>query len=112
MLKSRTFAVASLFIFITGFGLFGGVYVLPLFLARVAGYDARQIGEAVFVAGLSQVLIAPLIARLSQKIDPREHARRRLHSLRAGPLGEHLGHVAMAGRRVLLAADRCVDSRC
>ena len=71
-LKSRTFAVASLFIFITGFGLFGGVYVLPLFLARVAGYDARQIGEAVFVAGLSQVLIAPLIAKLSQVVDPRK----------------------------------------
>ncbi len=71
VLKSRTFAVASLFIFITGFGLFGGVYVLPLFLARVAGYDARQIGEAVFVAGLSQVLIAPLVARLSQRVDPR-----------------------------------------
>jgi MFS transporter, DHA2 family, multidrug resistance protein len=71
VLKSRTFAVASLFIFITGFGLFGGVFVLPLFLARVAGYDARQIGEAVFVAGLSQILIAPVVARLSQKIDPR-----------------------------------------
>jgi len=37
----------------------------------VAGYDARQIGEAVFVAGLSQVLIAPLVAKFSQKIDPR-----------------------------------------
>ena len=72
ILKSRTFAVACLFIFITGFGLFGGVYVLPLFLARVAGYDARQIGEAVFVAGLSQVLIAPLVARLSQVVDLRK----------------------------------------
>ncbi|WP_197672922.1 DHA2 family efflux MFS transporter permease subunit [Verrucomicrobium sp. GAS474] len=70
-LKSRTFAVASLFIFVTGFGLFGGIYVLPLFLARVAGFDARQIGEAVFVAGLSQILIAPLVARLSQRADPR-----------------------------------------
>ena len=70
-LTSRTFAVACLFIFITGFGLFGGVYILPLFLARVAGYDARQIGEAVFVAGLSQVLVAPLVAKLSQKMDPR-----------------------------------------
>jgi len=71
-LKSRTFAVACLFIFITGFGLFGGVYVLPLFLARVAGYDARQIGEAVFVAGLSQVLIAPIVAKISQVADLRK----------------------------------------
>lgn len=71
ILKNRTFATASLFIFITGFGLFGGIYVLPLFLARVAGFDARKIGEAVFVAGLSQVAVAPLVARLSQKLDPR-----------------------------------------
>jgi DHA2 family multidrug resistance protein len=71
VLKSRTFAVASLLIFVTGFGLFGGVYVLPLFLARVAGYDARQIGEAVFVAGLSQILVAPIVAKLSQKMDMR-----------------------------------------
>jgi DHA2 family multidrug resistance protein len=71
LLTNRTFAVASLFIFITGFGLFGGIYVLPLFLARVAGFEARQIGDAVFVAGLSQVAIAPLIARLSQRMDLR-----------------------------------------
>ncbi len=71
VLKNRTFAVACLFIFITGFGLFGAVFVLPLFLARVTGYDARQIGEAVFVAGLSQIMIAPLVAKLSQKADPR-----------------------------------------
>ncbi len=71
ILKNGTFAVASLFIFITGFGLFGGIFVVPLFLARVAEYDARQIGEAVFVAGLSQILIAPLVARLSQTVDLR-----------------------------------------
>ncbi|HEY8965444.1 MAG TPA: DHA2 family efflux MFS transporter permease subunit [Candidatus Methylacidiphilales bacterium] len=71
LLANRTFGVSSMFIFITGFGLFGGIYVLPLFLARVAAFDARQIGNAVFVAGLSQVLIAPLVARLSQRMDLR-----------------------------------------
>ena len=70
-LQSRTFTVASLLIFVTGFGLFGGIYVLPLFLSRIAGFDAPQIGEAVFVAGLSQVLVAPMIARFSQRIEPR-----------------------------------------
>jgi DHA2 family multidrug resistance protein len=70
-LKNRTFAIATLFIFVTGFGLFGAVYVLPLFLARIAGFNALQIGQAVFSAGLAMVLSAPLIARLSRKIDPR-----------------------------------------
>jgi MFS transporter, DHA2 family, multidrug resistance protein len=70
-LKNRTFAIATLFIFVTGFGLFGAVYVLPLFLARIAGFNALQIGEAVFSAGLAMVLSAPLIAGLSRKVDPR-----------------------------------------
>jgi len=71
VLKNRTFAIATLFIFVTGFGLFGAVYVLPLFLARIAGFNALQIGEAVFSAGLAMVLSAPLVAKLSRKADPR-----------------------------------------
>jgi MFS transporter, DHA2 family, multidrug resistance protein len=70
-LKNKTFALASLFNFITGFGMFSSIYVLPLFLDRVAGFDARQIGEAVFVAGLSQILGAPLVATLSRLLDLR-----------------------------------------
>lgn len=71
VLKNRTFAVSTLFIFVTGFGLFGAVYILPLFLARIAGFNALQIGEAVVAAGLAMVLSAPLVAKLSRKVDPR-----------------------------------------
>jgi MFS transporter, DHA2 family, multidrug resistance protein len=71
VLQNRTFAIATLFIFVTGFGLFGAVYVLPLFLARIAGFNALQIGQAVFSTGLAMVVSAPLIAKLSRKIDPR-----------------------------------------
>jgi len=71
VLQNRTFAIATLFIFVTGFGLFGAVYVLPLFLARIAGFNALQIGQAVFSTGLAMVLSAPLIAKLSRKIDSR-----------------------------------------
>ncbi|EIP99606.1 drug resistance transporter, EmrB/QacA subfamily [Opitutaceae bacterium TAV1] len=70
-LRDRTFAIATLFIFITGFGLFGAVYVLPLFLARIAGFNALQIGQAVFSAGLAMVLAAPFVSRLSRRADPR-----------------------------------------
>jgi DHA2 family multidrug resistance protein len=52
-LRDRTFAVACLFNFVTGFGIFGAVYVLPLFLGRIRGFNALQIGEAVFISGLS-----------------------------------------------------------
>jgi DHA2 family multidrug resistance protein len=71
ILKNRTFAVACLFNFITGFGLFGAVYVLPLYLARIRGFDAQQIGDAVFVAGFAMVFGAPITAKLLDKIDLR-----------------------------------------
>jgi DHA2 family multidrug resistance protein len=71
ILKNRTFAIACLFNFITGFGMFASVYVLPLFLARVRGFDAQQIGDAVFVAGFSMIFGAPITASLLNKIDLR-----------------------------------------
>lgn len=70
-LQYRTFAVASLFRCLTGFGMFASIYALPLYLARVQGLDALQIGAAVFVAGLSQIAGAPLAALLSSRIDMR-----------------------------------------
>jgi MFS transporter, DHA2 family, multidrug resistance protein len=71
VLKKRTFAISTFFIFITGLGLFGAIYVLPLFLARIAGFNSEQIGQGVFSAGLGMVLFAPLVARVSRKIDSR-----------------------------------------
>jgi DHA2 family multidrug resistance protein len=70
-LGNRTFALASIFIFITGFGMFASIYALPLFLGRIAGFDARQIGEAVLIAGVVQVATVPVVALLSRRVDLR-----------------------------------------
>jgi DHA2 family multidrug resistance protein len=71
VLRNRSFAVASLFNFITGFGMFASVYILPLYLARIQGFDARQIGDAVFIAGFAMVFGAPITARLLGRMDLR-----------------------------------------
>ncbi len=71
ILRSRVFGISTLFIFVTGFGLFGAIYVLPLFLARIAGFNSEQIGQAVFSAGIGMLMGAPIIAILSKKVDPR-----------------------------------------
>jgi DHA2 family multidrug resistance protein len=70
-LGNRTFAVACFFNFVIGFGMFGTVYILPLFLSRIRGFNALQIGDAVFAAGLSMVVSAPITALLSRRIDLR-----------------------------------------
>ncbi len=67
----RNFAVGSLFSFILGIGLYGSVYVIPLYLAEVRGFNSLQIGEVMFVTGFFQMLSAPLAGALSRKLDLR-----------------------------------------
>ena len=67
----RNFALGSLFSFTLGIGLYGLTYLYPLYLAEIRGYDARMIGETVFVSGLAMFLTAPFAGRLVTKVDPR-----------------------------------------
>jgi MFS transporter, DHA2 family, multidrug resistance protein len=67
----RNFATGSLFIFVLGIGLYGLVYLYPVYLARVRGYDSLQIGETMFVTGLFMMITAPISGRIAQKADPR-----------------------------------------
>jgi DHA2 family multidrug resistance protein len=70
-LHDRNFALGCFFSFITGIGLFATIYLTPLFLGRVRGYSALQIGEAVFSTGVFQILTIPLYAFLANRVDLR-----------------------------------------
>ena len=59
-LKSRNFALGCFFSFVTGIGIFATIYLTPLFLGRVRGFSALQIGEAVFSTGVFQILAIPV----------------------------------------------------
>jgi DHA2 family multidrug resistance protein len=67
----RNFALGCLYSFIIGVGLYGIVYIMPLFLANIRGYNALQIGEVMFVTGVFQFLSAPIAGRLAKVLDPR-----------------------------------------
>jgi DHA2 family multidrug resistance protein len=68
---NRNFALGSLFSFIVGIGLYGLTYLYPLYLAEIRGYDARMIGETVFVSGIAMFVAAPIAGRLMNVVDPR-----------------------------------------
>jgi DHA2 family multidrug resistance protein len=70
-LRERNFALGCFFSFVTGIGLFATIYLTPLFLGRVRGYSALQIGEAVFSTGIFQILTIPLYAFLANRVDLR-----------------------------------------
>ena len=69
--RDLNFAFGSLFSFVLGLGLYGSVYLVPLFLARVRGYDSLQIGETMFVTGAAMFLSAPIAGLLAQRMDLR-----------------------------------------
>ncbi|MCW6509213.1 DHA2 family efflux MFS transporter permease subunit [Lichenifustis flavocetrariae] len=70
-LKSRNFALGCFFSFVTGIGIFATIYLTPLFLGRVRGFSALQIGEAVFSTGVFQVMAIPVYTFASRRFDLR-----------------------------------------
>src|SRR5690606_13479648 len=54
-----------------GIGLYGMIYIFPVYLSGVRGHNSLQIGEAMMVTGVAMFLTAPIAGRLSQSIDLR-----------------------------------------
>jgi DHA2 family multidrug resistance protein len=69
--RDRNFLIGSILSFVLGIGLFGSVYLMPVFLAFVRGHDALDIGMTMLVTGVAQLLTAPIAVALEKKIDPR-----------------------------------------
>ncbi|PPQ37252.1 MFS transporter, DHA2 family, multidrug resistance protein [Rhodoblastus acidophilus] len=69
--RDRNFWTGSLASFVMGIGLYGLTYLYPVYLARVRGDSALQIGATMFVTGLCQFIAAPIVGRLMTRFDPR-----------------------------------------
>jgi DHA2 family multidrug resistance protein len=57
--------------FCLGVGLYGSVYLIPVFLAYVRGQDSLQIGGTLLVTGAAQLATAPIAVALERRFDPR-----------------------------------------
>jgi DHA2 family multidrug resistance protein len=57
--------------FCLGVGLFGSVYLMPVFLAYVRHHDAFEIGAIMLVTGVAQLVTAPIAGTLESRFDPR-----------------------------------------
>jgi MFS transporter, DHA2 family, multidrug resistance protein len=69
--RNGNFSIGCLFSFVLGTGMYGTVYMIPLFLGRVRGYDSLQIGETMFVTGFGMFAAAPMVGFLIKKVDVR-----------------------------------------
>jgi DHA2 family multidrug resistance protein len=71
LLFRRNFGFGILANFLLGVALYGSVFILPVYLSRIQGYNAEQIGMVLAWTGLPQLLLIPLVPRLMKRFDPR-----------------------------------------
>ncbi|WP_223280075.1 MDR family MFS transporter [Nostoc sp. PA-18-2419] len=71
LLVRRNFGIGSIAGLALGLGLYGSVYILPLYLAQIQNYSAMQIGEVIMWSGIPQLFLIPFVPRLMKHFDVR-----------------------------------------
>jgi DHA2 family multidrug resistance protein len=71
LLMRRNFGLGTAAAFLLGVALYGSVFIMPLYLSRVQGYNSEQIGMVLAWTGLPQLVLIPLVPRLMKKVDAR-----------------------------------------
>lgn len=71
LLMRRNFGLATIVNVALGLGLYGSVYILPLYLAQIQRYNSLQIGEVIMWAGIPQLFLVPFVPKLMKRIDLR-----------------------------------------
>ncbi len=64
ILKKRSFSVGMFFSFILGFGLYGSVFIFPIFCQNLLGFSALQTGEIFLPGGLATIILMPFIGKM------------------------------------------------
>jgi DHA2 family multidrug resistance protein len=69
--RDRNFATASAVNVAVGVGLMGGLFMLPLFLQQMLGFNAMQSGLILVPGAIATAVAMPICGRLSDRMDPR-----------------------------------------
>ncbi len=70
LLKHPVFAASMVMNFVRSVALFGGTFLVPLFLQNLAGYDELQCGLIMLPASLLVAAVMPVSGRLGDKVGP------------------------------------------
>jgi DHA2 family multidrug resistance protein len=68
LLRERNFAIANVYYFIFGFGLFGSTVLIPEMLQTLFGYTATDAGLVLGPGAAVITVLAPFVARVSPRI--------------------------------------------
>jgi len=69
--QDRNFTLGAIMNFVSGMSLYGGTFVLPLFLAQIRGYSPAQVGTTMLVSGLTMFVAGPIAGRIVRAMDLR-----------------------------------------
>ena len=69
--KIPTFSAAIITSFISFVGMIGGIFLIPIFMQNILGYNVTQTGYIFIPMALALMVFSPLGAKLSSKIQPR-----------------------------------------
>ena len=64
------FAAASVVSFVMGAGLFGSIYLLPLFVQTIQGLSATDAGLMLMPAGFALCFVFPVVGRIADRVSP------------------------------------------
>lgn len=68
-LSDWRFAIGCVLSFLIGIGLYGSVYLMPVFLSFVRDHGPLRIGEIMLVTGATQLVTAPLVVQVERRVD-------------------------------------------
>lgn len=67
ILRHRSFSIGMFTSFVLGFGLYGSMFVFPIFCQNLLGFSAQQTGELLFPGGLVTIAMMPFIGKMLQR---------------------------------------------
>ncbi|MBC1224762.1 DHA2 family efflux MFS transporter permease subunit [Nostoc sp. UCD121] len=68
---NSTFVAGNIISFLTGFSLYGLLFVLPIFMSHILHFNTTQMGLALMPGALSMAVMMPVAGRLADHLDPR-----------------------------------------
>jgi DHA2 family multidrug resistance protein len=70
-LADRNFAIGCWLSFTLGIGLYGSVYLMPVFLSFAREHGSLEVGRIMLVTGVAQLIAAPIAVELERRVDGR-----------------------------------------
>ena len=67
ILRHRSFKVGMVTSFVLGFGLYGSVFVFPVFCQNLLGFSPLQTGELLFPGGVCTIIMMPMVGIFLKK---------------------------------------------